>query len=121
MFPEPDQQQPQVYHSISPVVAMVKNTTLLVLGIALAVFSYPANNSRVWSRIPMRNQFDQLGRNQLEGVATPQGVRRNNDLRFRRFDRIYKRTKADTPGQIEIDKESKSFKKIQSIVRAFRG
>ena len=96
MFPEADQQ----YYSISPVVTMVNYTTMLVLGIALAVFSYPSSMSRVWARIPMRNQFDQLGRNQFEGVATPQGVRRNNDLRLRRFDRIYKRTMGAIPGQI---------------------
>ena len=48
---------------------MAKYTTLLVLGIALAVFSYPANSSRVWSRIPIRNQFDPLRRNQFEGFV----------------------------------------------------
>ena len=96
--------------SISPVVDMVNCTTLLVLGIALAVFSYPAIkfcfrlSSRVCLRIPRRNQFDQLRRNQFEGFATPQGVEIDNNLVLGRLDRIYKRTKAAIPRQIEIDK-----------------
>ena len=90
---------------------MVNYTALVVLGIALAVFSHPANkfcsliSSRVCWRIPRRNQFDHLRRNQMEGFETLQGVTRDNELLLGRLDRIYKRTKAAIPRQIEIDKE----------------
>ena len=84
---------------------MVNYTTMLVLGISMAVFSYPNSMSRVWARIPRRNQFDHLRRNQMEGFETLQGVTRDNELLLGRLDRIYKRTKAAIPRQIEIDKE----------------
>ena len=91
----------------------MNHTVLVILCIALAVFSHPGNkfcsliSSRLCLRIPRRNQFGQLRSNQMEGFET----RGRSQRVTRRLARITKRTMAAIPRQIKIDSESTRLEK----------
>ena len=90
-------------------------TAILVLSMALAVFSQPYSEpvpitgARVSLRILKRNQFGQFRKNQIEGFETSDRfhrVTRNNEQLFGRYNRINKRGTAAISGLMENELES---------------
>ena len=109
---------------VSPLLAMVYFTAMLMLGIAWAVVSQPGNKpwpstvNRVSLRILKRTQFDQISRKQIEGFETSDRfhrLTRNNELFFGRLNRINKRNKTAIPRLMDDQLQSLEEKPLARV------
>ena len=114
---------------VSPVLAMVYYTAMLVLGITWAVVSqsgdkpWPLSGTRTSLRILKRNQFDQFRRNQIEGFEISNRfhrVTRNNELLLGRLNRINERKKAAISRFMEKENDLQNLEEnLQTRARAW--